>query len=50
MRFRLIKSGMLTSMMFTLFRGVFSDKIYVLCGSVSENSIGVPPLRILCDL
>ena len=29
MRFRLIKSGVLTFMTFTLFRGVFSDKIYV---------------------
>ena len=29
MRFRLIKSGVLTFMTFTIFRGVFADKIYV---------------------
>ena len=29
MRFRLIKSGVLTFMTFILFRGAFSDEIYV---------------------
>ena len=51
MCFRLIKNGVaraltfMTFMTFILFRGVFSDKIYVaLRGPVSENSISVPPL------
>ena len=54
MRFRLIKSGVLTFMTFTIFRGVFADKIYVptyVAQLVKIASVdGVPPLRILCGL
>ena len=52
MCFRLIKMAF-TFMTFTLFRDVSSDEIYVvnipMC-PISENSVGMPPLRILCGL